>query len=62
MKVRVDKDLFVGDESCVNICPEAFQMQDDTATTKMDVIPPGLEKKCREALEACPVESILVRE
>jgi ferredoxin len=37
-------------------------MQDDIAITKMEVIPPGLEKKCREAFEACPVEAILVEE
>lgn len=62
MKVRVDKDLCVGDESCVDICPEIFEMQDDIAITKMDEVPPGLEKKCKEAVEACPVEAIIVEE
>lgn len=60
MKVRVDKDLCVGDESCVDICPEVFEMQDDVAIAKMDEVPTELQKKCREAAEACPVEAIIV--
>lgn len=60
MKVRVDKDLCVGDESCVDICPEIFEMSDDIAVAKMDEVPSGLEEKCREAVEACPVEAIIV--
>ncbi len=27
MRVRVDKDLCVGDETCVEICPEIFEME-----------------------------------
>ena len=62
MKVRVDKDLCVGDESCVDICPDIFEMQDDVAVAKMDEVPPQLEKRCREAVETCPVEAIIVEE
>lgn len=62
MKVRVDEDLCVGDESCVEICPEIFEMEGDVAVTKMEEVPKNLEDKCKEAAENCPVEAILIEE
>jgi ferredoxin len=62
MKVRVDKEACVGDETCVSICPEVFKMEDDVATTTMEDVPPDLQDACREAADACPVEAITVEE
>ncbi len=62
MKVRVDQDLCVGDETCVTLCPEVFEMEGDVAKTKMEDVPPELQKSCREAADACPVEAIIVDE
>jgi ferredoxin len=62
MKVRVDPDLCVGDGTCVEICPEIFEMQGDVAVVKMEEVPKDLEGKCREAGESCPVEAILIEE
>jgi ferredoxin len=59
MKVRVDEELCVGDETCVEICPEIFEMDGDVAVTKMEVVPEELENACREAAESCPVNAIL---
>jgi ferredoxin len=60
MKVRVDPDMCVGDETCVSLCPGVFEMKDDVAVAKMDVVPEGLEESCREAADACPVEAIII--
>lgn len=62
MKVRVDEDTCVGDETCVQMCPEIFEMKGDVAIAKTEVVPKDLEAKCKETAEACPVEAIIVEE
>ena len=62
MKVRVDQEACVGDETCVSICPEIFKMEDEVAATIMEEVPPDLQKSCREAADACPVEAIILEE
>ena len=65
MRVHVDEDLCVGDETCVEICPEIFELQGDVAVAKIDEdeeVPEELEDACREAAESCPVEAIIVEE
>lgn len=62
MKVRVDEEVCVGDGTCVEICPEIFEMHDDLAVTKMDEVPEELEDSCKEAAESCPVEAIFIEE
>jgi ferredoxin len=62
MKVRVDEETCVGDETCVDICPEIFEMNGDVAVAKMEEVPENLEEKCREAAESCPVEAIVIEE
>ena len=62
MKVRVDPEICVGDETCVETCPDIFEMQGDVAIAKMEEVPAKLEKKCREAAEDCPVEAIIIEE
>jgi ferredoxin len=62
MKVRVDEEVCVGDETCVEICPEIFEMQGDVAVSKMEEVPEVLESACKEAAESCPVEAILIEE
>ena len=62
MKVRVDKETCVGDETCVEICPEVFEMQGDVAVAKEENVPKDLEEKVKEASTSCPVEAIIVEE
>ena len=62
MQVRVDEETCVEDETCVEICPEIFEMNGDVAVAKMEEVPEELEEKCREAAESCPVEAILIEE
>jgi ferredoxin len=60
MKVRVDKETCVGDETCVEVCPEVFEMQGDVAVAKTENVPKDLEEKVKEAATSCPVEAILI--
>jgi ferredoxin len=58
MKASVDKDTCIGCGICFDICPSVFEMDDDKAITKVDVVPEGDEDAAREAAESCPVEAI----
>jgi ferredoxin len=60
MKVRVDADICVGCETCIDICPEIFEMSDNIAITKMDTVPADLQDSCREAADICPVDAIFI--
>jgi ferredoxin len=62
MKVTVDEETCIGCESCVEMCPEVFEMSDDKAIVKVDEVPEGVEESCREAAENCPVEAIQIEE
>jgi len=66
MRVTVDEDLCVGDETCVDICPAIFEMDEEgLAITKIgpdEDVPEELEALCREAAEACPAEAIIIEE
>lgn len=62
MKAIVDKDTCTGCGLCPDACPEVFEMGDDTATVKVDVVPATAEASCREAMEGCPVEAISIEE
>jgi ferredoxin len=60
MEVRVDADICVGCETCVDICPEIFEMSDNIAITKMDTVPADLQDSCREATDSCAVDAIII--
>ncbi len=60
MKARVDKETWGGDETCVEICPEVFEMEGDVAVAKMEDVPKDLEEKVKEAATSCPVEAIII--
>lgn len=66
MRVTVDEDLCIGDETCVDICPEIFEMNEEgLAITKLgadEEVPESLEASCREAAESCPAEAIIIEE
>ena len=62
MKAVVDQDICSGCELCAETCPEVFEMQNDTAGVKVDVVPPEEEETCQQAAEECPVEAITIEE
>ncbi len=62
MKAAVDQDVCTGCGLCPDICPEVFEMEEDTATVKAGDIPAEAEASCRDAMENCPVEAISVND
>ncbi|MCK9252223.1 MAG: ferredoxin [Clostridiaceae bacterium] len=63
MKATVDRDLCIGCGLCAEICPEVFEMDDESiAQVIVDVIPPEAEETAREAAASCPVEAIKIED
>jgi ferredoxin len=60
MKATVDEDLCTGCELCTQTCPDVFEMADDIAKTKADVVPSEAEECAKQAAEECPVEAITI--
>ena len=57
MSIVIDQDECIGCESCVEICPEVFEMDSDGE--KATVIKPNSDAACvDEAIETCPNEAI----
>ena len=63
MKVCVDQGLCSGCGPCVDICPEAFELNEEgVAAVKLDEIPIELQDTCKEAADSCPSEAISIEE
>ncbi len=62
MKVKIDKDACVGDGTCVEMCPEVFEMEDELAIVKVETIPEELKERVRETARDCPVDAITIEE
>jgi len=62
MNAVVDADLCTACGTCVDVCPEVFEMGEIVAEVKTDPVPAEYEESCREACEACPVDAITIEE
>jgi len=62
MKAKVDPDLCTVCELCVDTAPDVFEMKDDVATAKVEVVPTVAEEAAKEAAESCPAEAISIEE
>jgi ferredoxin len=58
MEVKINVEECSACGVCEDICPEVFQLGDDSAEVKTNPVPPEHEEKVREAAEECPVEAI----
>ena len=63
MRATVDQDACTGCDLCPDICPEVFELGDDSkAFVKVETVPPDAESSCREAADTCPVEAISIEQ
>lgn len=64
MKVRIDYERCMGDRNCSMVCPEVFQYDEDQLLSRVivEVVPPHLEAKVRQAAEECVPGAILIEE
>ena len=62
MKVKIDPDLCTGDEICVQMCPEVFEMEGDKAIVLKEEVSEDLQDSVREATDSCPSEAIIIEE
>jgi len=61
MKVTVDYDLCASTGSCMQICPEVFEVRSDGYLYVLNDEPgPELEAKVMEAADLCPTAAITV--
>ncbi|HNQ45773.1 MAG TPA: ferredoxin [Syntrophorhabdus sp.] len=58
MKQVFIEDSCIGCGTCVEICPEVFELNGEVAVVKKGANL-SLDKKIIEAAEACPVEAIV---
>lgn len=56
--VRIDEDECVGCESCVDLCPDVFEMDEDAQKAIVIESHGGDEECIQEAIDTCPVECI----
>ena len=64
MKAKIDYEQCMGDRNCNKVCPEVFAYDENKLFSRVlvDVIPPHLEAKVRQAADECPVKAIGVEE
>ena len=62
MRVIIDPELCIGCESCVDLVPEIFAMEDELAIVIEEEVPDELEDKVQESVEICPVNAIRTEE
>jgi len=57
MAIMIDTDECMGCESCVELCPDVFEMNEDG--DKATVKNPDSDAECvEEAIDSCPAECI----
>jgi ferredoxin len=57
MAIVIDEEACIGCETCVELCPNVFEMDDDGE--KAVVVAPDSDDECvEEAIDTCPGEAI----
>ncbi|MDD5069719.1 MAG: ferredoxin [Candidatus Omnitrophica bacterium] len=62
MKAKVNQDICLGSQDCVNACPEVFKMEGDKATVLVAEVPKDVEAKCKAAANGCPAAAISIED
>lgn len=59
MEVFVDPDLCISCGTCIDLCPEIYDWDEDgKAKAIEEEVPEELEDCAKEAVESCPVDAI----
>jgi len=59
LQVQVDPDLCISCGTCIDICPDVFDWnEDEKARATVDEVPEDLESEACEAVESCPTSAI----
>jgi len=61
MKARIDTELCACYGVCVDICPEVFELNEDSARVGCETVPAKYEEACIEAARLCPTKAISVQ-
>lgn len=60
MRVEVDQELCIGCGTCVDLCPDVFDWnEEEKAYSKVEEVPGDVEDQVHEAIENCPTSAIL---
>jgi ferredoxin len=57
-EVYVDPDICISCGTCIDMCPEIYDWDDEGKAEAVDEIPADLEECALDALESCPVDAI----
>jgi ferredoxin len=57
MPIVIDEDECIGCEACVEICPEVFEMDEDSEKAVVKE-PESTLETVQEAIDSCPNEAI----
>lgn len=61
MRAEVDRDACISCGLCESVCPDVFELDDESiSTVKVDPIPSEFEDCAKEAEEGCPTDAIHV--
>ncbi|MDP3244853.1 MAG: ferredoxin [bacterium] len=59
MNIKIDKEKCIGCGTCEALCPEIFQMGEDSKSELLPEVDIEKHKRCiQEAIEMCPVKAI----
>jgi ferredoxin len=62
MKLAVQADVCIGCGVCESVCSDVFEMKDNVAVMKQEIVPPENAAAARQAVNDCPVTAILITE
>jgi ferredoxin len=60
MKVSVDEETCIGCGVCVSVCPDVFELNDDSVAVVIEGADCDSAGCCEEAAENCPVQAITI--
>lgn len=59
MRVKVDQDLCISCGTCIDICPDVFNWnEEEKAQAFVEKVPEKAENDVQEAMENCPTYAI----